>query len=122
MHPFIGAKCIVLHDNKKLNAIVTEINSENNTFSVDYSHPETGKLCQMLNIPFDKFHLILYYVGLGWVKENYVYRWLNDGKEVFTNDGTTRSWESVKNAETDLFIDKKTVNGKVIGSYMSKMV
>lgn len=76
----------------------------------------------MINIPFDKFRIILYSVGMGWVKETYVYQWNNAGEEVVTNDGMKRNWDDVKNGKTNLFIDKKTANSMMLGSYMSKTV
>lgn len=122
MHPFISAQCIVLDESRKCYATVTAVDEDSATFCVNYQNPDTGKIADMTNIPFSKFRIVLYYVGLGWVKETYAYQWVNDGKEVFTNDGVTRTWEDVKNGKTNLFIDKKTANSKVVDSFMSKMV
>lgn len=122
MKPFISANCIIFDENRNCYAIVKSINENEKTFSVEYNSPDTGKIVEMVNIPFLKFRLILYYVGGGWVKETYIYQWCKNGEEVFTNNGITRLWEDVKNNNTNLFIDKQIANSKVANSYMSKMI
>ena len=113
MYPFISAKCIVLDENQKCYATITDIDENNNTFSVDYINPDTKKFAKMTNIPFSKFRIILYYVGLGWVKETYVSQWIEDGKQIITNDGIIRNWNDVKNGKTNLFIDEEIANIKI---------
>lgn len=122
MYPYVSAECVIHDGNVQCDAVVSSVDKNKQTFSVEYTSPETGKLSEMTDITFENFRLILYYVGLGWVKKTYVYKWVNAGEGLITNDGTERKWEDVKNGVTNLYLNKQTANKVVAGSFMSKMV
>ena len=67
---------------------------------------------------------ILYYRGLSWGEETYVFRIIEeDGKKiVHANNGVKRDYDSVVNNKCDLYTSKEEINKSHINCYMASFI